>query len=40
MRGKKSRILFIAAVALLLGLMSVATSAFAAGKEKVLYSFF
>jgi uncharacterized repeat protein (TIGR03803 family) len=39
MRGKKSRILFIAAVALLLGLMSVATSAFAAGKEKVLYSF-
>ena len=39
MPGKKSRSLFIAAFGLLLGLIVVVAPAFAASKEKVLYSF-
>lgn len=39
MFGKQSRILFIAAFGLLLGLLTIAAPALAAGKEKVLYSF-
>jgi uncharacterized repeat protein (TIGR03803 family) len=39
MPGKKSRIVFIAASALLFGLMTIAAPTFATGKEKVIYSF-
>jgi len=39
MLGKKSALLFLAALGLLLGLLSITTPAFAASKEKVLYSF-